>query len=84
MTTYDAVIMRTIIDLPEPLLYQLDQLGSAARRSRASMVREAVVAYVAERQLPPPEDAFGRWRGRGGDGLAYQEALRSEWERDAR
>jgi len=42
-------------------------------------VRRAVADYL--RQHKPDEDAaFGIWKGRGEDGLAYQDAMRDEWD----
>lgn len=72
--------MRTIIDLPQEQIDALDRLRGN-ERSRAAVIREAVALYLEQRtsnlaDLP----AFGIWRDRQIDSLAYEEALRSEWQ----
>lgn len=74
-----SVIMRTIITLPDG---QVEQLAALCRRegiSRAEAVRRAVARYLEERRLRPRDDAFGIWRDREPDGLAYERRLRAEW-----
>lgn len=73
--------MRTIIDLPQEQIDALDRLRGN-ERSRAAVIREAVALYLERRtsnlaDLP----AFGIWSDRQIDSLAYEEALRSEWQR---
>jgi metal-responsive CopG/Arc/MetJ family transcriptional regulator len=73
--------MRTIIDLPQEQIDALDNLRGN-ERSRASLIREAVALYLAQQpatleSLP----AFGIWRDRQVNSLAYEDALRNEWER---
>ncbi len=83
MTSYDDD-MRTIIDLPQDQLDALDELSRRDAISRAEAVRRAVTAYVIQRR--PPErvaEGFGLWKGRTGDGRAYEDRLRREWTRDA-
>ena len=77
MTWYDDA-MRTIIDVPAQ---QLDALDDVCRRdgiSRAEAIRRAV-ALLLQQRGGAPEQAFGLWRGRKVDGLAYERALRDEW-----
>ena len=72
--------MRTIIELHAE---QLDGLDVVCRRdsiSRAEAIRRAIDAMIA-REEPARAKAFGLWRGRGIDGVEYQETLRKEWER---
>ena len=50
-------------------------------RSRAALIREAVSLYLV--QHPSNFDdlpAFGIWRDKQVDSLAYEDALRAEWE----
>ena len=71
--------MRTIIDIPEE---QIDSLASHCRRegiSRAEAVRRAVASYLNEQADDPDDDAFGMWRKRKIDSVAYQRKLRAEW-----
>jgi metal-responsive CopG/Arc/MetJ family transcriptional regulator len=70
--------MRTLIDIPENELERLDSIAREARRSRASMVREAIVEYLTNHETSS-DSAFGLWGKRGVDGLAYQKKVRSEW-----
>jgi hypothetical protein len=91
---YDVYIrgvkfMRTLIDIPEQQLKELQAICSARQISRAEAVRQAVAAFVAQNRLSR-EAAFGAWKNQNirlpgeseplpQDGLAYQKRLRSEW-----
>jgi ribbon-helix-helix CopG family protein len=79
MTAYD--IMRTIIDLSDELIHALDRLSRREHISRAEAVRRAVILYL-EHELPAETvEAFGLWHDRQAvDALAYEDALRQEWE----
>ena len=77
MTKYDD--MRTIIDIPEDDIDALKALCEAERISRAEAVRRAVRAYVKGKQADEQDEAFGLWKDRDEDGLAYQQRLRDEW-----
>lgn len=71
---------RVLIDLNEAQVMELTALAHREQRPRAAVVREAIGAYLAQRrQAPPGRGVFGLWRGRGVDGLRYQQELRSEW-----
>ena len=70
--------MRTLIDIPIAELERLDVLGRAERRSRASMVREAIAEYLVHHETST-ESAFGLWGMKPVDGLTYQKKVRSEW-----
>ena len=77
MTSYDNVIMRTIIDLPVDQVEALDTICRREQISRAEAIRRAVSMLI--REAADPGDAFGLWRERAEDGLAYQQRLRREW-----
>jgi metal-responsive CopG/Arc/MetJ family transcriptional regulator len=79
--TYHDDTMRTIIDLPQDHLQSLDILCRRERISRAEAVRRAVAALVRQHRGSEASRAFGLWRERPIDGLAYQEELRREWDR---
>jgi hypothetical protein len=71
--------MRTIVEIPD---HQLAAVAAACRRegiSRAELVRRAVAAYTRRGEPSDAGDAFGLWRDRDEDGLAYQARLRAEW-----
>ena len=71
--------MRTLVDLRETQLRQLDELSRIERRSRAALIREALDDYLARREPKQMSEAFGLWGNRKVDGLAYQDRLRGEW-----
>jgi predicted transcriptional regulator len=71
--------MRTVVDIDERHLRELDRLASHERRSRAAMVREAIAEYLDRRGPQVIDNAFGLWGERKTDGLSHQEKARSEW-----
>ena len=71
--------MRMNISVPEELAERLAETCRRQGLSRAEAVRRAVSRYLDEHRAPNRGDAFGMWRGREGDGLAYQRRLRGEW-----
>jgi metal-responsive CopG/Arc/MetJ family transcriptional regulator len=74
--------MRTIIELPNDQLDALEGICRRDRISRAEAIRRAVALLVQQRNAGE-HDAFGLWRTRGVDGLAYQRRLRAEWRAPA-
>ena len=62
-------------------LQGLDGLCLREGISRAEAIRRAIGEHLLRNPPPDRKPAFGLWRGRGIDGLKYQEAIRSEWER---
>ncbi|MDP9050676.1 MAG: ribbon-helix-helix domain-containing protein [Acidobacteriota bacterium] len=72
--------MRTLVDLPEDELRELNELSRARKTSRTQLIRLAVTGFLAQNR-PGLEDSFGVWKKRREDGVAYQDKLRSEWER---
>ena len=71
--------MRTLVDLPDRDLQELTELGKRQQTIRASLIREAVAAYLAARRRGSETDAFGLWGSKGPDGLAHQRKIRAEW-----
>ncbi len=78
ITLYDDV-MRTIIDLPEQDIQDLDGLCAREHISRAEAVRRAVSGYLKMHRAECNDAAFGMWKGRQKDGLSYQHDIRDEW-----
>jgi hypothetical protein len=78
MTLYDDD-MRTIVDLPDDQVRALAEVCRREKISRAEAVRRAVAEYAKSHATGDAEEAFGRWRGRRVDGLAYERRLRREW-----
>ena len=73
-------LMRTIIDIPDQLIETLDRMGTAHRKSRAALVREAIAEFLRTKSTPAAEAAFGLWKHRKKDGVKYQADLRRKWE----
>lgn len=73
-------MMRTLVDIPDRELAELNALSESRNVSRAELVRQAVRGFLAQNRAGL-ESSFGLWRGRGMDGVKYQEKLRDEWER---
>lgn len=72
--------MRTIIDIPEEFVEELMVLGEKEQKSRAALIREAIKEYLVRRKVTDMSAAFGLWEERNIDALAYEQALRDEWE----
>jgi metal-responsive CopG/Arc/MetJ family transcriptional regulator len=73
------VAMRTLVDLGDAQLQELDNLSKQEKTSRAALIRQAIDAYLAARRRGRDRDAFGLWGDHAVDGLAYQEQARGEW-----
>lgn len=76
--------MRTLVDIPDDSVRQLDALAAHAKRSRAAEIRDAIDRHIrAKTDLSWITAGAGHWRDRTDivDGLAYQDAIRQD--RDA-
>ena len=71
--------MRTLVDLGDSQIEELDELSKKEKRSRAALIRHAIDDYLAKRRSKQQGDAFGLWGKRKVDGLVYQKKVRSEW-----
>ncbi len=71
--------MRAIIEIGEDEDRALKSLARQRGVSRAHMVREAIDRYLQVAAPENAEAAFGLWRGKGLDGLAYERRLRKDW-----
>ncbi|NKI70648.1 ribbon-helix-helix protein, CopG family [Collimonas pratensis] len=70
--------MRTLVDIPDGLIKGLADISATEKKSRAELIREAIAEYL-QKHKPTTVAAFGLWKDRKVDGLAYQEQVRSEW-----
>lgn len=70
--------MHILVDIPDRQIKDLTAICKAEKMSRAEVVRQAISAYL-ENKKPVAVEAFGLWKDRRLDGLAYQEQARSEW-----
>ncbi len=71
--------MRALVDLDEKQIRDLDAMARAAKRSRASLIRQAIEDFLGRSRDEQVDDAFGLWGKRKVDGLEYQRRLREEW-----
>jgi predicted transcriptional regulator len=71
--------MRAIIEIGEDENRALKNLARLRGVSRAHMVREAIDRYLQVVAPENAESAFGLWRDKGLDGLAYERRLRRDW-----
>ena len=71
--------MRTTVNIPEDKMRELDRLAKRREVSRAELIRQAVAGFLKQQQHGDAKDAFGIWRRKRVDGLAYQKVLRKEW-----
>jgi len=71
--------MRTLVDIGETEIVALDAMARKRDQARAVLIREAIADYLARHSVSDRADAFGLWGSGTKDGLAFQEALRSEW-----
>jgi len=78
ITLYDDV-MRTIVEIPEDQLASLSEICRRLGISRAEGIRRAVRIYLDLQSSKATQDAFGVWKDRKKEGLAYEDEIRSEW-----
>ena len=76
-------MIRTVISLDPEDKRWLDQKSQETQKPIAALVRQAIRRMRQEDEAKSPsfdtllEQTRGTWKG--GDGLAYQQAIRSEW-----
>jgi len=71
---------RTLVGFSDRDIQELDAMSAVKRVSRAELIRQAVSQYLEKFSPDAAADlAFGLWRNKGEDGLAYQQRLRDEW-----
>jgi len=76
-----VINMRTIVDIPQNVLDELDELAGREDISRAEAVRRAMAEYLESRRSSRGDAAFGIWKSKKVDALAYEDELRGEWNR---
>ena len=77
---------RTLVGFADQDLLTLDEISASQHVSRAQVIRQAVSNYLAQFKsadaadaVNATDEAFGLWRAKKVDGLAFQNALREEW-----
>ena len=61
MTLYDDT-MRTILEIPNEKVKELDRLCKAQKISRAELVRRAIDKYLLDAPLVRQEASYGIWK----------------------
>ena len=77
---------RTLVGFVDQDLSLLDKISASQHISRAELIRQAVSNYLEQFKSADAADAdkaagdaFGLWRAKKVDGLAFQNKLRQEW-----
>ena len=70
------------MDIPEALVERLDLRAKSVGVSRAALVRQAIDAFLGPADVLSVDQVFGLWGDHAVDGLAYQKAIRAEWDRE--
>ena len=73
--------MRTLVDIPDEDIKQLDALAARGKRSRAAAIRDAVKLYLVRNSSNDwIERGYGYWAHRTdiGDAVEYQRAMRED------
>jgi hypothetical protein len=69
---------RTIVDVPDGQLREVDQICKALNISRAEAVRRGLVAFIRENSAVSA-DGFGLWKGCKTTGADLIDGLRRQW-----
>ena len=78
MTLYDDT-MRTIFEIPDEKVKELDRLCKAQKISRAELMRRAIDKYLLDTPLVRREASFGIWKKKKIDSLKFEASIRKEW-----
>lgn len=70
--------MRSLVNIPDSQIEVLKTICQAQKISRAELVRQAITSYI-DLHKPASDQAFGLWKDRHTDGMAYQDKVRAEW-----
>ncbi len=71
--------MRTLVDIEDTAIEQLDNLAARSKQSRAALIRQAISEFLGKGRSQAAADAFGLWGKQKIDGLAYERKVRAEW-----
>lgn len=69
---------RTIIDVPEGQLREVDRICSTLKISRAEAVRQGLKEFIRQ-HASVQEDGFGLWRDSGESATQLADAVRGQW-----
>jgi hypothetical protein len=71
-------VPRTIIDIPDEQLREIDRVCRALKISRAEAVRRGLTAFL-ERNQTVEENGYGLWRNSSIDAKGLLENIRTKW-----
>jgi metal-responsive CopG/Arc/MetJ family transcriptional regulator len=72
--------MRTLVDIPDDLLNNVDDLAKHAHISRAEIIRRALRSWIQKTQSTHHKEVFGILKGKlEQDSVLLQQNLRDEW-----
>ena len=71
--------MRAIVDIPDEQVRELDRLRRKRKVPRTELIRQAIASYLAQEHQEQAQAAFGIWKDKPVDALAFQRKLRAEW-----
>ena len=69
---------RTIIDIPDKQLREIDRVCLALKISRAEAVRRGIAAFL-ERNQAVEENGYGLWRESKVEAKDLLESIRAKW-----
>ena len=78
-------IVRTLVDIPDEDIEQLDAIAAREKKSRAAEIREAIRSHLARKHNNDwIRRGAGYWRDRAdiGDAVEYQRAAREDRSSD--
>ncbi len=72
---------KTLVDIPQELIEQLDSIGKSKHLSRAYLIRSAISAWLDQQVQSVPASAFGILKNISvGDSVEWQRKMRDEWK----
>jgi metal-responsive CopG/Arc/MetJ family transcriptional regulator len=73
--------MKTVVELPKNLVESLSEICQKEGISKTEAIRRALSRYLRDTKSNGKDAAFGLWRRKKINGLAYEDRIRREWER---
>lgn len=69
---------RTIVDIPDAQLREIDRVRRVLRISRAEAVRRGLAAFLAQNDAVEA-DGYGLWRDGNVEARGLAESIRAKW-----
>jgi len=74
---FENISMQVSIDIPEPDLWEIMQIT----KDRSDFIRKAIRSALDAHRKPDINQFFGMCADDPEDGMAFQNRMRSEWDR---